>query len=431
MRSALNLKTVKRIHFIGIGGIGMSALARLFLHDGKTVSGSDRAESDITKALQDEDAKIFNLQVAGNISDDVELIVYTEAMQEDHPEMIAAADHKVPMMSYFEALGIVANQYHLIAVAGTHGKTTTTAMLTDILEEAKLDPTAIIGSLRNKTGSNFRAGNSKYAVVEACEYRRDFLSLTPDILVITNIEAEHLDYYKDVDDVIHAFHEFASQVRADGVIIANLGDQNCKEALKGIETNIIDYSKYVDPLLALTQPGLHNRMNAAAALAAAVQVGASLDVAKEALEDFSGTWRRFEYKDEINGAKIYDDYAHHPTEIKATLKGTREMFPDKKILLIFQPHLGSRTEKLFDDFVESLSDADHVILAPIYAARTESGSGVSSKKLSEAIKKNNTRAEYFETFDEIVKEIKAIATEGDIILIMGAGDITNVGDMLV
>lgn len=427
----MNLYELKRVHMIGIGGIGMSALARLFIHEKKLVSGSDRSSSGITEALEREGATFFGSQCKENISDDIELVVYTEAMPKDQEEMAAARALGVPMMNYFEALGLIANQYYLIAVSGTHGKTTTTAMLTDILEAAALDPSAIIGSLRATTKSNYRPGKSKYMVVEACEYRRDFLSLEPDVLVITNIEAEHLDYYKDLEDVQSAFRELAEKVREDGAIIANMSDPNSAPVLVGTGREVIDYSKYVDPLLRLKIPGLHNQMNAAAAKAAAQFIGVKDDVAERALEAYAGTWRRYEYKGETGGAKVYDDYGHHPTEIRATLAGAREMYPDRKITIIFQPHLDSRTEKLFDDFVASLGKADRVLLAPIYAARSENASGVSSEQLADAVKKINPHTEYVATFDEIVEKVKGFAGADDVILVMGAGNITNVSDMLV
>ena len=422
----INPAKIEKVHFIGIGGIGMSALACFFLHEKKEVSGSDRELSQITKTLEEEGAKVFTPQVAGNVPKGADLIIYTEAMPEDHEEMVAARELGAPMMNYFEALALVANQYYLIAVSGTHGKTTTTAMLTDILEEAGLDPTAIIGSLRSKTGSNFRPGKSKYAVVEACEYRRDFLALKPDVLIITNIEAEHLDYYKDLNDIQSAFHEFASQVREDGAIVTNLSNDNITPVLDGIECKIIDYTKYFDPTLKLHQPGIHNQMNAAAAKAAAAFVSVEPVVSKKALENFSGTWRRFEYKGEVNGAKVYDDYGHHPSEIKATLQGAREMFPDKKILLVYQPHLDSRTEKLFDDFVIELGKADHLILNPAYAARAVGGSHDSTKKLAEKIQEKHKNVEYIEDFEYITKRVKELVTEEHLILVMGAGDITEV-----
>ena len=399
------MENTKHIHFIGIGGIGMSALARLFLHEGKQVSGSDRAPSDITKALETEGVRFFSPQVADNVTDDIDMVVYTEAMPKDHPEMVAAQKLGVKMVNYFEALGDIVNQYYLIAIAGSHGKTTTTAMMTDVFESAGKDPTAIIGSLRSKTKSNFRAGKSQYAIVEACEYKRDFLSLAPTVLVITNIELEHVDYYKSLEDVQSAFRALAEKVPENGAIVANLSDANVRPVVEGLRCTVIDYSKFLDPLLDLKQPGLHNQMNAAAVIATAVNDGIDPMQIRIALEKFMGTWRRFEYKGEVNGAPVYDDYGHHPTEIRVTLQGTREMFPERKILLVYQPHLDSRTEKLFDDFVTALGSADHLILYPAYVARAVGGSHDSTEKLASAI----DGAEYLESFEAIEKRVREIA----------------------
>jgi UDP-N-acetylmuramate--alanine ligase len=426
----MNLSEANRVHMIGVGGIGMSALARLFLHEGKQVSGSDRAPSDITRALEREGLLFYPEQKAENITDGIELIVYTEAMAGDHPEMAAAGALGVPMMNYFEALGTVANEYYLVAVAGSHGKTTTTAMLIDIFESAGLDPTAVVGSLRAKTGSNFRAGKSKYMIVEACEYRRDFLHLRPTVLVITNIEHEHVDYYKTLADVQKAFREFAETIPKDGAVVANLADANVRPVVEGLSCEIVDYGKSLDPTLMLPQPGLHNQMNAAAATAAAGFCGIKPEAAKETLKDFSGTWRRFEYKGEVNGAKVHDDYGHHPTEIRATLAGAREWYPDKKITIVFQPHMYSRLHELFDDFAAELARADAVILAPVYAAREANESGVSSEKLAAAIRDKGGDARFIETFDEIVDILQQTATADDVILVMGAGDITSVAEAL-
>ncbi|MCR4286223.1 MAG: Mur ligase family protein, partial [Candidatus Kaiserbacteria bacterium] len=335
-----------------------------------------------------------------------------------------------PTINYFDALGMVANEYYLIAVAGSHGKTTTTAMIIDILEEAGFDPSGVVGSLRAKTKSNYRAGKSKYFVVEACEYKRDFLSLTPDVLVITNIEHEHVDYYKSLKDVQDAFTEFAGQVREGGAVIVNFGGQNIAPILEGVRAKVIDYGKYFDPTLTLKVPGMHNQMNASAGKAVADFVGIERDVAKTALQNFAGTWRRFEYKGEVAGAKVYDDYGHHPTEIKATLQGARELCPDKKITLVFQSHTYSRTHALFADFVEVLASADKVIVLPIYAAREENESGVSHTQLVNAIQEKNPHALALDTFDEAVREVKTHASTNDIIIVMGAGDVTMIAKRL-
>ncbi|MCR4286339.1 MAG: UDP-N-acetylmuramate--L-alanine ligase, partial [Candidatus Kaiserbacteria bacterium] len=374
------MSDIKKVHFIGIGGIGMSALARLCHHEGKVVTGTNDNPSPQTLDALCEMGISISLDTS--VLPETDLYVYSEAWHNLNPALLKKAfDSGIPTINYFDALGMVANEYYLIAVAGSHGKTTTTAMIIDILEEAGLDPSGVVGSLRAKTKSNYRAGKSKYFVVEACEYKRDFLSLTPDVLVITNIEHEHVDYYKSLKDVQDAFTEFAGQVREGGAVIVNFGGQNIAPILEGVRAKVIDYGKYFDPMLKLKIPGMHNQMNASAGKAVAEFIGVERDVAKTALQNFAGTWRRFEYKGELNGAKVYDDYGHHPTEIKATLQGARELYPDKKITLVFQSHTYTRTHELFDNFVEALGHADSVIVLPIYAAREENTSGVSHTKL--------------------------------------------------
>lgn len=426
----INFENIKKAHFIGIGGIGMSGLARLFLHEGKIVSGSDRAPSAITGALEEEGVTFFPSQEATNISPDTDMFVYTEAMAKDHPEMVAARALGVPMMNYSDALGLIANQYYLIAVAGAHGKTTTTAMLIDIFEDAGLDPTAIVGSLRAKTKSNYRAGKSKYFIIEACEYKRDFLAYKPDILVITNIEAEHLDYYKDLADIQLAFRELALKVPLDGVVVAETSNPNLQPVLEGLSCRVVDYKEHLNLSLPLKMPGLHNRMNAAAAKAAALEVSIPSETISKALQNFSGTWRRFEYKGELNGAPVYDDYAHHPTEVSATLAGVRELYPDRRIVSVFQPHLRSRTAELFDDFVPALAKADLPIITKIYDARNTGKDSMTAEVLVEAIKKINPAALYLETFAEIENYLRNDVSDSDVVLIMGAGDIAAVGNIL-
>lgn len=426
----IDIEKIQKIHFIGIGGIGMSALARHFLREKKTVSGSDRALTDITKALSAEGVQIFSEQVADNIASDVDLFVYTEAMAADHEEMKAAKKLKVPMVNYFEALGLAMNPYYLIAVAGTHGKTTTTAMLTDIFEASEKDPTAVIGSLRAKTHSNYRAGKSKYAIVEACEYKRDFLHLTPDILVITNLELEHVDYFKDLADVQDAFRTLATQVNEGGVVVADLSDPNIAPIVEGLEVKVVNYQDYLDLTFPLKQPGIHNRLNAAAAIAAAKQEKIDVDSAKGALGNFAGTWRRFEYKGELNGAQIYDEYAHHPTEIIASILGARELYPNKNIRLVFQPHTFSRTAALFDAFAKAVGQADNVYILPVYAAREENVSGVTSRELAVKSLEFNPTVQYVATVEEVESQLRGVLSEADILIVMGAGDVTKLANNL-
>ncbi len=398
-----------KVHFIGIGGIGVSAIARMMLAAGQTVTGSDQSESLVTEELAKLGATIFGHHHADNVSADVDLVVYTIALAVDNPELIKAKSLDVPVLSYPEMLGRISADKYTIAVAGTHGKTTTTAMLAQIFIAAGLDPTVIVGSLFKDSQSNFIAGKSKYLIVEACEYRRSFLNLNPKILVITNIDNDHLDYYKNLADIQSAFAELAAKVPADGRVIT--------------ET---EYRQVPLPI-ELPMPGEHNQRNAQAAIAAAKAVGIDEGLARRALAKFSGTWRRFEYKGETKtGAKVYDDYAHHPTEIAATLAGARAVFPDKKITIVFQPHLYSRTKLLFDDFTKSFSGADEVIILPIYAAREPADPSITSERLAKAI-----GGRYLPSLAEAATYLTAHTGPTDLVVIMGAGDISRLADSLL
>ncbi len=421
----------KHVHFIGIGGIGMSGLARLYKHEGAVVTGSDAHQTELTEALKKEGIPVTYEQVPDNITADLDLVVYTEALPATHLELMTAREHTIRTVNYFTALGEVANQYYLIAVAGTHGKSTTTAMLIDILEEASLDPTAIVGTLRGKTGSNYRAGKSKYFIAEACEYKRDFSHLKPEILVITNLEHEHVDYYENLAAVQEAFYELALSVPEGGFIICDTSDKNLAPVIANVKAAVVDYRAQVDPLLKLKIPGIHNHLNAAAAATAATKLGIEPEVTKSALENFAGTWRRFEYKGQINGAKVYDDYAHHPTEIKASIATAKEMYPNEILTVIFQPHTYSRTYQFFGDFVKELTAADTVILVPIYAAREVNESGVSSEQLRDALKEAGTDAHFFHTLEAAGQTIKDEVGPGGVVLVMGAGDVAKITKMLV
>ena len=425
-----NLDRISRIHMIGVGGIGMSALARHFLAEKKVVSGSDRTLSPVTHALEQEGVQIFGEQSAENITDDIELVVYTEAMDPEQAEMAAAQAAGKPILNYFAALGLAMNPYYLIAVAGTHGKTTTTAMLTDIFEANGKDPTAVIGSLRAATGSNYRAGKSKYAIVEACEFRRDFLHLRPDVLVITNLEHEHVDYYPDLAAVQAAFGELIAQVNEGGVVVTDPGQESIAPLLVDCGKTVIDYTKSLDLQLPLKQPGLHNRLNAAAALAVATHEKLDSVASKQALSDFAGVWRRFEFKGHCKGALVYDDYAHHPTEILATIAGARELYPNKQIVVVFQPHTYSRTQALFDRFAKALGKADVVHLLPIYAAREENTSGVSSRELAVKTLEYTTAVQHHDSVETLTAELRATLDETMVLVVMGAGTVSAVAEQL-
>ncbi len=425
MNQVTHLSRITRVHFIGIGGIGMSALARFMQHEKKVVSGSDRALTPITKALAAEGIQIFGEQVAANITSDTECVVYTEAMAPDHEEMAVARALGVPMMNYFEALGQMVNPYYLIAVAGTHGKTTTTAMLIDVFEAAGKDPTGVVGSLRTSTHSNYRPGKSKYAIVEACEYKQDFLSLKPDALVITNVEHEHVDYYKDLAAVQASFRTLVSQVNEGGVVVVNTSDPAIAPIVADAPVTVIDYMAYFDVTLPMKQPGVHNRLNAAAVRAAAKHEQLDTAVVQDALSNFAGTWRRFEYKGLCNGASVYDDYGHHPTELMATMEGARELYPEKRLVVAFEPHTYSRTAALFEQFARAFAHADRVLLLPIYAAREENTWGVTSRELAVKALEYNPNVTAVQSLAEAEADLRASVKEGDVVLIMGAGTITQ------
>jgi len=432
-KTNITLEQINTIHFVGIGGIGMSALARHFVAEKKVVRGSDRELTDLTKTLSAEGVQVCCPQTAENIAPDTQLVIYTEAVtkgSDGWAELEEARKKKIPCVNYFEALGLAMNPYYLIAVAGTHGKTTTTAMLTDIFAAAQKDPTAVIGSLRAKTKTNYRAGKSKYAIVEACEYKRDFLFLRPEILVITNVELDHVDYYTSLADVQDAFRTLVSQVSQSGVVVCDTKDPNVIPVIEGAACKVVDYTEFIDLQLALKQPGLHNKLNAAAAITAAMQEKINRNDASQTLTQFAGTWRRYEYKGELNGVPVYDDYAHHPTAIKMTIDATRELYPDKRIVVVFKPHTYSRTAALFDQFAKSFAGADQVMLLPIYGAREENVTGVTSRELAVKTLEYVPDAQYFDSHESLQAHLRSHLSPGDVLVVMGAGDVTKVADCL-
>lgn len=433
----IDLSKITHIHFIGIGGIGISAIARMMLLEGKKVSGQDMQDSEIIHALKDAGAQITVGQSVENIPSDAELIVYTIAIEYYDPALFAhIKEGNVPIHSYPQMLTIVSDHKYTIAISGTHGKTTTTGMITQILRDAGKDPTVIIGSLLVNEKTNFIAGKSDYFVVEACEYRRSFLNINPNILVITNIDADHLDYYKDITDIQNAFRELAMKVPSDGFVICDTHGEHIAQVIEGILAQVIDYQTFFNSQLPLKIPGVHNKIDAAAAEAVAHTLGITKEVAENALSQFPGTWRRFEYKGELpSGAKVYDDYAHHPVEIRATLQGFRELYPKEKgfsLTVIFQPHLFSRTKLLLSEFAESFADADQVLILPIYYAREENDGTISSEILASEINKHQSNAEGFSDFASVESIIeKTTFTDKDIIITMGAGEANTISDKLV
>jgi len=440
-----------KIHLIGIGGIGVSALAQYYLSKGHEVSGSDLAPSEITDFLKEKGVKIIIGNFAKNVEKDLDLVVYSPAVKKGNKELAQAIKHKIKTQSYPEALGGLTRDYYTIAVAGAHGKSTTTSMIALILIEAGLDPTVIVGTKLKEFGdSNFRAGKSRLLVIEACEYDSSFLYYSPQIAVVTNIDKEHLDFFKTFANVKKAFEKFILKLPRPGesgypgFFIRNADDINAPVIIDH-KFQIKDYSlkqaeaKKIKSNLKI--PGAHNVSNALAALEVARILAIPDKDTFSALSKFNGTWRRFEILKETKNFTLISDYAHHPNEILATLIATREKYPKKQIWCVFQPHQHQRTFYLFNDFIKTFREVpiDKIILTDIYdvagreiptSSRTHDGIGakikeVSSKKLAEEVNKKNVSYLPIDEIEVFVKEnIKLV----DVLVIMGAGDIYKLAD---
>lgn len=455
----IDFDKIHKVHFIGIGGISMSGLAEILLSKGFSISGSDTTPSELTKKLESEGVKISYIQEAANITDDIDLTVYTAAISDDDAELVASRTKNIPTIPRAELLGLLMKQYrHAIGVSGTHGKTSTTSMISQILLEAETDPTILVGGMMSSINGNLRIGKSDTMITEACEYTNSFLSFCPTTAVILNISEDHMDFFKDLDDIRHSFKRFAELVPANGTVVLNKDIDNLSYFTDNLNCNIITFSandRTADVTAAnisyntmacgsfdlvnngnllthieLKVIGLHNIYNALAAAATAISMGISTEVIKRGLESFTGTARRFEYKGELNGVTIVDDYAHHPDEITATLS-TAQNYPHEKLWCVFQPHTYTRTKAFFNEFVESLSLADAIVLADIYAAREINTIGISSEDLYKAIKETGKEAYYFPSFDEIEKFLLKNCKKGDLLITMGAGNVVNIGDNLL
>ena len=446
------------VHFIGIGGISMSGLAEILMKEGFTVSGSDNKESSLTDHLTDKGAVIFYGQKASNIIDGINVVVYTAAIHEDNEEFMEAKRQGLPMLSRAELLGQLMTNYDTpIAVSGTHGKTTTTSMLSHIFLAGDMDPTISVGGILKAIHGNIRVGSSGLFVTEACEYTNSFLHFFPKISVILNIDADHLDFFKDLDDIRHSFRLFAELLPEDGTLVINGDIENlsyitdglaCRVVTFGREASLdssasdIQYDEQGNASFDLIRHGIpsghvtlsvggeHNVYNALSAIAVADLLGVSAETIQEGLLSFHGTDRRFEYKGEFNGITVIDDYAHHPTEIEATLKSAAH-YPHRELWCIFQPHTYTRTKALFDEFAQALSHTDHLILADIYAARETDTLGISSEQLARAAASYGCDAIYLPSFDEIEKYVRDHCQSGDLLITMGAGDVVNIGEDLL
>ena len=454
----IDFEEPKRLHFIGIGGISMSGLAKILLSRGFAVSGSDWHKGPLTRQLEADGARIFEGQAAEHITEDIDAVVYTAAVHEDNDEYRRAKELGIPLLSRAQLLGQMMKNYKTaVAVAGTHGKTTTTSMLSEILLQAGLDPTISVGGILPAIGGNIRIGYSDTMVTEACEYTNSFLEFFPTVAVILNIREDHLDFFKDIGEIRSSFHKFAGRTPREGVVIIDTSIEDWEEIVAGLSCRVVTvgpapssdyraeevcYDEEDDPsftvvtgagereAIAMRVPGAHNLENALAAIAAARELGVGWEAIRAGLWHFEGTERRFQKKGSFHGVTVVDDYAHHPDEIYATLTAASQMHY-KKVWCLFQPHTYSRTKALFEEFVRTLSLADAVILAEIYAARETDDLGVSSRGLTERIQEQGTPAYYFSTFEEIEAFVKEHCMHGELLITMGAGDIVKVGEAVV
>jgi UDP-N-acetylmuramate--alanine ligase len=435
-----------KIHLIGIGGIGVSALAQYYLSKGHEVSGSDLVASEITDFLQKKGIKIKIGQLEENIKKDFDLVVYSPAVNVTNPEYKKAKQLGIKVQTYPEALGELTKEYYTIAVSGAHGKSTTTAMIALILIKAGLDPTVIVGTkvrefvgegLTASEGTNFRMGKGKFLVIEACEYDSSFLHYSPKIIVITNIDKEHMDYFKTLTNVKKAFKDFIVRLPKDGFLVFNKDDKYPPKSVKP-KFKTFGYSTRQKETVRLKKilkvPGSHNISNALAAIKVANILGVPEKISFKALSEFTGTWRRFEVKEVIAGGKkiaVVSDYGHHPNEISATLKAAREKYPDKKIWCVFQPHQYQRTYYLFEEFVKTFRSApvDEIVITDIYDVAGREVKEIKEEVSSESlVKKINRDTIVYSSLEKLEEHIKEKIKSGDVLIIMGAGSIYKFAD---
>ncbi len=443
----------RRGFLIGIGGVSMSPLAEVLTDAGLVISGSDIAESERTSNLREKGVAINIGHDAAHITPEIEFVVRTAAAHDDNPEIMRAHELGIPVFERTQAWGAIMKGYkNALCIAGTHGKTTTTSMCTHILMAAEKDPTVMIGGTLPLLKAGHRVGNGDTIVMESCEYYNSFLAFNPTVAVILNIESDHLDFFSGIEDIKASFRAFANNVPEGGYIVANYDDENTMDAIKGIDRNIVTfglsakadvYAKNVVRIGSLTKfdimyrgkcietatihvPGEHNLKNALAAAAASICLGIKPTSIKYGLAGFSGAGRRFEFKGKFNGADVFDDYAHHPGEVKALLDAV-ESLGYKRTIVVFQPHTYSRTLALFDEFIRQLKRPDVVYLAEIFAAREKNIHGISSADLAEKI----DGAKFFKTFGEIEQSLRETARPGDIILTVGAGNVYKIGEHLL
>ncbi len=441
----------KIIHMVGIGGVSMSALAEALVSKGFTVRGSDMNNGTYAERLRALGIEVIKGHFVSN-ADGADIIIRTAAVHDDNPEIIRARELGLPILERAEAWGILMEEFpEVVCVSGTHGKTSTTAMITCIALAAGKDPEVMIGADMREIGGVVRIADGDLFIAESCEYCNSFLNFNPTVAVVLNIEEDHLDFFSGIDDIIRSFSKFLSNTKPGGIVVANGEDENVRQAVNGIGKNVITFGLsencdvtaknlvYKDGFpsfdivykgekicsVRLSVLGEHNVKNALAAACVAIKLGVSGETISRALAAFTGVGRRMEYKGEFNGAKVYDDYAHHPSEIETTLKSVRRAH-DGKIICVFQPHTYTRTAALKDDFAKALSFADEVILADIFAAREKNEIGIDSSVIAEKLP--NSR--YIKSFDEILEILSSKVSGNDFVLTMGAGDIYKVGERL-
>lgn len=455
----MNFGDIKRIHFVGIGGIGMSGIAEILTNYALAISGCDAKESPITRRLAGLGVSVQVGHDAAHVTSDLDLVVISSAVRQDNDEVVRARELKVPVIRRAEMLGRIMGQKKSIGIAGTHGKTSTTAMTSMVLAEAGLDPTMIVGGVLRNLESNAKLGKGEHLVVEADEYDRSFLALDPTYVVITNIEADHLDCYKDLDDIRGAFRAFALKAAAHRApIVGCLDDENVAELLRTLDAETVSYGlsdgadlravniRYAPTgttfdvsfrgkelgSATLNVPGDHNVRNALAAVAVGLELNVPFDVISRGLGGYRGVERRFQVLGDYQGAVVVDDYAHHPTEIRATLEAARRSYPDRRLVALFQPHLFTRTRDFYLDFAQALAMADVAFVTPIYAAREEPILGVTSALITDAAARagsDNVHAINVSS-DDLVATVSKHLEPSDLFVTMGAGDIHKVSEQL-
>jgi UDP-N-acetylmuramate--alanine ligase len=448
---------IHKLHFIGIGGAGMSGIAEVLHQNGFTITGSDMADSSVVQYLRNLGIGIFIGHIGSNV-DGADLVVYSSAVQKDNAEMVEATKRKIPVIRRAEMLGELMRLKYTLAIAGTHGKTTTTSMVGQIFELADKDPTVIVGGVVKGRGTGAKIGKGDYLIAESDEFDRSFLEMMPTSAIITNIDADHLDCYANLNEIKDAFVQFANKVPFYGQLIVCMDDEGVQDVLRRFRKPVVTYGfnrqadyqvanlKFENGLphfdviargqklgaFALKLPGRHNVLNATAAIALATEENIGVDTIRDALVQFTGVKRRFEYVGEAGGVMVYDDYAHHPTEVRATLQGIREAFPERRVIVVFQPHLFSRTQDHFESFGAEFMNSDVLLVLDVYGAREKPIAGVTGALVTEASDRRGHRnARFVSSKEEALATIIREKRTGDLIVLMGAGDVWKMGSILL